>query len=67
MTKEQWKAIYDFCQENAFERPSEVLQTLKIEGSIERTDTLDDLGDYDESGTYDGMIKFLTENLLWSV
>ena len=64
MTKAQWRAIYDFCKENAYERPSEVLQTLKMEGAISRTDTLDDLCDYDESGTYDGMMKFLTESLL---
>lgn len=32
--------------------------------AIDRTDTLYDLGDYNESGTYDGMMNFLTESLI---
>lgn len=64
MTKAQWKALYDFRDEMGYCGTYEVLTALKSAGAIDRNDTLEDLGDYDESGSYDGMTNFLTENLL---
>lgn len=63
MTKAQWKAIYDFCEDNGFYNPHELLIHLKRQGSVDRKDALEDLGEYPENKTYDGMIKFLSEEV----
>jgi len=64
MTKAQWKALFDFIEDLGYTGKYEVLNELKRKGSIKYTDTFDDLGSYDGSGTYDGMMKFLTEELV---
>lgn len=64
MNKEQWKAVYDFCEENFFERPSDLLEVLRENGTIPNNSNLKDFGDYDESGTYKGMMKFLKANII---
>lgn len=62
MTKAQWKAIYDYCEEYSIPK-SALLKELKENGTVSRDTTLEELGDYPESATYDAMIKFLEENL----
>ena len=63
MNKKQWKAVYDYCDENGYESPRELLQELKGCGVIDRSDTLDDLGEYPQDETYKGMLKWLEENV----
>ena len=63
MNKAQWKAIYDFCKDNGYYDPSEVLQTLKAMGVIGSRDGFPDLARYPKNGTYEAMIDFLNENL----
>ena len=63
MNKAQWKAIYDFCKDNGYYDPSEVLQTLKAMGVVGSRDGFPDLARYPKNGTYEAMIDFLTENL----
>lgn len=63
MNKAQWKAIYDFCEENGYYDKNEVLQALKGNGTINYRDTFDDLARYPKNGTYEAMIDFLNENL----
>lgn len=64
MTKAQWKALYDYCEDVGYSGKHEVLIALKQVGAIDMRDTIADLGEYDQSGTYDGMMKFLTESLM---
>ena len=61
MNKKQWKAIYDFCEAYGYQRPSELLQDLKIVGIIDKRETLDDLGEYPNGDTYEDMINWLKE------
>ena len=63
MNKKQWKAVYDYCDENGYEGPRELLQELKGCGVINRSDTLDDLGEYPQDETYNGMLKWLEESV----
>lgn len=64
MNKKQWKAVYDFCEENGFERPSELLQDLKMKGVVDKQDTMDDLVYYPHGSSYDDMYNWLQENAL---
>lgn len=61
MTKAQWKAIYDYCEEYGIPK-SALLKELKVNGTVSRDTTLEELGDYPENSTYDAMIKFLEDN-----
>ena len=63
MTKAQWKALYDFGRENGYTR-FEILAELKGNGTVERSATLEELGDYVNGSTYAAMRKFLEDNLL---
>lgn len=63
MNKKQWKAVYDYCDENGYESPRELLQELKGFGVIDRRDTLDDLGEYPQDGSYDKMKEWLEESV----
>lgn len=62
MTKAEWKAVYDYCEEYNIPM-SALLKELKGNGTIDRGDTLEDLGMYVRHHTYDDMIKFLEESL----
>ena len=62
MNKAKWKAVYDFCEENGLTR-AELLRDLKKNGIIDRQDSLEDIGEYVRSNTYDDMIRFLEENV----
>ena len=62
MTKAQWKAIYDYCEEYGISRAT-MLVELKANGTVNRDTALEELGDYPEDNTYDSMINFLEENL----
>ena len=62
MTKAQWKALYDYCDEYGCTR-QEVLRELTANGSVERGTRLEDLGEYARDSSYDAMITFLEENL----
>ena len=63
MNKHQWKAVYHFCEDNGYERPSELLNDLKNKGVVHRRETFDDLANYPKDGTYDSMIEWLQENV----
>lgn len=62
MNKKQWKAVYDYCEAAGYERPSELLQELKMQGVLDRNDTLDDLSSYPNGNGYDDMLNWLREN-----
>ena len=62
MTKGQWKAVYDFCDEYGIPT-SALLKTLKENGTVDRGTTLDELGEYVNGHTYNDMINFLEENV----
>lgn len=64
MNKSQWKALYDFVEDMGYCGKHEVLRELKLKGSIAINDTFEDLGEYDQSGTYEGMMNFLMEELV---
>lgn len=61
MNKKQWKAVYDYCNENGYDRPSELLRDLKAQGVVDRNDTLDNLGEYPNDDSYDSMKEWLEE------
>lgn len=63
MTKAQWKAINDYCDELDCTK-HELLTELKENGTIERGARIEDLGNYVTRKDYDTMLKFLEENLL---
>ena len=62
MTKAQWKAVFDYCRENACTK-YELLAELKANGTVDRSTSLEDLSDYTDGNTYDAMKKFLEENI----
>ena len=62
MTKAEWKAVYDFCIENMMSK-YEMMLDLKQNGTIDREDTLEDLGRYVRHHTYEDMMRFLEENI----
>ena len=62
MTKAEWKAINDYCEENMMSR-YEVMKSLKQSGTIARDDCLEDLDRYLRDHTYDAMMSFLLENV----
>lgn len=62
MTKSEWKAVYDFCAEYNIPM-SMLLRELRANGTVDRRDTLDDLGRYVNKHTYEDMIRFLEENV----
>ena len=62
MTKAQWKAIYDYCEYNGI-KPWELMKALKETGAIAYYVHLEELGDYEPSGTYDGMMNFLENSI----
>ena len=62
MTKAQWKAVYDYC--NEFDCTThELLIELRENGTLGRGESWDDLGDCVEKKDYDTMLKFLEENI----
>ena len=62
MTKAQWKAIYDYCDNYGISKAG-LLRSLKERGSVDRRATLEDLGDYANGLTYDEMIQWLENEL----
>ena len=62
MTKAQWKALYDYCDEYGCTR-QELLRELVMNGTVERGTKLEELGEYPNDTTYDAMINFLEGNL----
>lgn len=62
MTKAQWKAIYDYCDELGYTR-AELLQELKANGTVDEDTRLENLGDCVKVKDYDTMLKFLEDNL----
>ena len=62
MTKAQWKALYDYCDENGISKYN-LLKDLKEHGSVDRRASLEDLGDYAEGLDYDGMKQWLENEL----
>ena len=62
MNKKQWKAVYDFCEACGYERPSELLQDLKMQGVVGKSETIDDLSNYPNGNTYEDMLAWLREN-----
>lgn len=62
MTRAEWKAINDYCEENMMSR-YEVVKTLKQNGTIARDDCLEDIDRYIREHTYDAMMSFLLENV----
>jgi hypothetical protein len=62
MTKAEWRAVYDYCEYIGLTK-AELLRELQNNGTIDRGATLEDIGDYVRSNTYDDMIRFLEENL----
>ena len=62
MNKEQWAAIYNYCEEYGCTR-AEILRALITNGTVERGTKLEELGEYPSDYTYNAMINFLEENL----
>ena len=65
MTKAQWKAIYDYCEEYDI-LTADLLKELRANGTISkgnRDEMLDELSGCPDKPTYDAMIKFLEDNL----
>lgn len=63
MNEEQWKAIYDFATEYGYEGPMEILKALRKKQVIDKYDGWIEIDLYYPVFSYDGMMKFLTENL----
>ena len=63
MTKAQYKAVKDFCEDNGC-TVKELLGVLKENGSIDRNTTTKDLGEYAGGSNYESMLKFLEANVL---
>ena len=63
MTKVQWRAIYDYCDEYGFDSLNDLLAVLRANGTVERDTTLSELGYYVNGKTYDDMYLFLEENI----
>ena len=64
MNKQQWKAIYDFCNEYGYDDPLEVLKDLRKKQVVDKYDGWNEIDLAYPVLSYDGMINFLTENLL---
>lgn len=64
MNKNQWKAVYHFCEDNGFERPSELFSYLAGRGVVGKRERVEDLGNYPKEDTYDAMKIWLLENAL---
>lgn len=64
MNKQQWKAIYDFCNEYGYDDPLEVLKDLRKKQVIDKYDGWYEIDLAYPVFTYEGMTNFLTENLL---
>ena len=62
MTKAQWRAIYDYCDEFDCTK-RELLEELKANGAVDRNAEMEDLGDYPTDTSYDAMLQFLGESL----
>jgi len=62
MTKAQWAAIYNYCEENGITK-YDLLAELKANGTVDRSARLEDLGEYASGNTYDAMMRFLWGNL----
>lgn len=63
MNKAQWKAIYDFCEDNGCYCASDLLKALKSNGTLNFRDTFEDLARLPKNNTYEAMIDFLNESL----
>ena len=59
MNKEQWRAIYAYCEEQGFERPSEMLEHFKKWGLMKKESTIEDLSGMVNGDGYNTMIRFL--------
>lgn len=62
MTKTQWKALYDFCEEFGC-TTQELLEELKENGTVPNTARLSELSDYVSGTSYDAMIEYLGDNV----
>lgn len=65
MTKAQWKAIYDYCDEYGI-LTADLLRELRANGTISkgnRDEMLDELSGCPAKPTYEAMIEFLESNL----
>lgn len=63
MTKAQWKAIYDYCEDNGYKNPRELLTALKAANSVDKAASVEELDLYVEGTGYDDMQAFLTGEL----
>ena len=63
MTKEQWRAVYDYCAEYGYDEPKDLLADLKANGTVDDSTSLKNLGEFVSGKTYDDMFEFLGENL----
>ena len=62
MTKAQWCAIYNYCEEYGYTKYG-LLDALKANGTVGRSTRLEDLGDHANGNTYNAMMQFLEDNL----
>lgn len=62
MNKQQWAAVYNFCNENGYTLTSLVTE-LKRLGVVSNSCKVIDLNYYVDGETYDDMYKFLTEGV----
>jgi hypothetical protein len=60
MNKKQWKAIYDYCEEEGYDTPNELLRELKACGVVDSRSNLEDLGEYPQDTSYESMMEWLT-------
>ena len=59
MNKEQWRAVYAYCEEEGYERPSDMLASFKMWGIVDERATMEDLAESVNGDGYNTMLEFL--------
>lgn len=63
LSKAQWRAIYQYCEDNGYERPSALLKDLKDQGAISRQADIHSIADKPKSRSFKAMMNFLKRAL----
>lgn len=59
MNTEQWRAIYAYCEEEGYERPSDMFEHFKKWGLVSEESKIEDLATMVNGDGYNTMIRFL--------
>ena len=63
LSKAQWREIYQYCEDNGYERPSALLKDLKDQGAISRQADIHSIATKPKSRSFKAMMNFLTRAL----